>query len=376
MFFKLVVQQLRIFTRDKTALFWTSVFTIGLAILFKVALGDIGYSYKLDTMNIGYINQINSVQEFEQFDTTLQKIAVDGIKLFNVVTGDAENLLNESKVDVLIDVSSTNFDVLVKKKGIKQTIITSVINSYQQNSKLISSRLQQDHTTNIEQLIDKLNTEMDIFVTQNNDHFDVSVMYFYTLIGMQCLYSYMWGTMFINQAEANLSTKGQRIQVSSVKKSTYLISGFVSSVVLSFLQVVILLAFLILGLKVNFSDQIGQVLILVFVGVTTGVSFGTLIASSNTMSVNVKDGIGIGVTMLWSFLAGMMVVDLKHLIQINAPIINWLNPVALITDSLYGIYYYPTLERYYLSLVMLLLITLVFLTLSIFFTRRKQYDAL
>lgn len=376
MFFKLVVQQLRIFTRDKTALFWTSVFTIGLAILFKVALGDIGYSYKLDTMNIGYINQINSVQEFEQFDTTLQKIAVDGIKLFNVVTGDAENLLNESKVDALIDVSSTNFDVLVKKKGIKQTIITSVINSYQQNSKLISSRLQQDHTTNIEQLIDKLNTEMDIFVTQNNDHFDVSVMYFYTLIGMQCLYSYMWGTMFINQAEANLSTKGQRIQVSSVKKSTYLISGFVSSVVLSFLQVVILLAFLILGLKVNFSDQIGQVLILVFVGVTTGVSFGTLIASSNTMSVNVKDGIGIGVTMLWSFLAGMMVVDLKHLIQINAPIINWLNPVALITDSLYGIYYYPTLERYYLSLVMLLLITLVFLTLSIFFTRRKQYDAL
>ena len=376
MFFKLVVQQLRIFTRDKTALFWTSVFTIGLAILFKVALGDIGYSYKLDTMNIGYINQINSVQEFEQFDTTLQKIAVDGIKLFNVVTGDAENLLNESKVDALIDVSSTNFDVLVKEKGIKQTIITSVINSYQQNSKLISSRLQQDHTTNIEQLIDKLNTEMDIFVTQNNDHFDVSVMYFYTLIGMQCLYSYMWGTMFINQAEANLSTKGQRIQVSSVKKSTYLISGFVSSVVLSFLQVVILLAFLILGLKVNFSDQIGQVLILVFVGVTTGVSFGTLIASSNTMSVNVKDGIGIGVTMLWSFLAGMMVVDLKHLIQINAPIINWLNPVALITDSLYGIYYYPTLERYYLSLVMLLLITLVFLTLSIFFTRRKQYDAL
>lgn len=376
MFFKLVVQQLRIFTRDKTALFWTSVFTIGLAILFKVALGDIGYSYKLDTMNIGYINQINSVQEFEQFDTTIQKIAVDGIKLFNVVTGDAENLLNESKVDALIDVSSTNFDVLVKEKGIKQTIITSVINSYQQNSKLISSRLQQDHTTNIEQLIDKLNTEMDIFVTQNNDHFDVSVMYFYTLIGMQCLYSYMWGTMFINQAEANLSTKGQRIQVSSVKKSTYLISGFVASVVLSFLQVVILLAFLILGLKVNFSDQIGQVLILVFVGVTTGVSFGTLIASSNTMSVNVKDGIGIGVTMLWSFLAGMMVVDLKHLIQINAPIINWLNPVALITDSLYGIYYYPTLERYYLSLGMLLLITLVFLTLSIFFTRRKQYDAL
>ncbi|NLW29231.1 MAG: ABC transporter permease [Erysipelothrix sp.] len=376
MFFKLVVQQLRIFTRDKTALFWTSVFTIGLAILFKVALGDIGYSYKLDTMNIGYINQINSVQEFEQFDTTIQKIAVDGIKLFNVVTGDAENLLNESKVDALIDVSSTNFDVLVKEKGIKQTIITSVINSYQQNSKLISSRLQQDHTTNIEQLIDKLNTEMDIFVTQNNDHFDVSVMYFYTLIGMQCLYSYMWGAMFINQAEANLSTKGQRIQVSSVKKSTYLISGFVASVVLSFLQVVILLAFLILGLKVNFSDQIGQVLILVFVGVTTGVSFGTLIASSNTMSVNVKDGIGIGVTMLWSFLAGMMVVDLKHLIQINAPIINWLNPVALITDSLYGIYYYPTLERYYLSLGMLLLITLVFLTLSIFFTRRKQYDAL
>lgn len=376
MFLKLVFGQLRIFTRDKTALFWTSVFTIGLAILFKVAFGDIGYNYRLDTMNLGYLNQEKSVKDFEQFDKTLKEIEVDGKKLFNIVTGDAKHLLSESKVDAIIDVSSTNFNVLVKDKGIKQTIITSVVNSYQQNSKLISNHLQNDPSTDVNQLVSRLNQEMDIFVSQSNDHFDVSVMYFYTLIGMQCLYSYMWGVLFVNQAEANLSTKGQRIQVSSVKKSTYLLSGFVASVVLSFLQVVLLLAFLILGLKVNFSDQIGQVLLLVFVGVTTGVSFGTLIASSNTMNINAKDGIGIGITMLWSFLAGMMIVDLKHIIQTNAPVINWLNPVALITDSLYGIYYYPTLQRYYLSLGMLLLITLVFLALSIFFTRRKQYDAI
>lgn len=376
MFLKLVVQQLRIFTRDKTALFWTSIFTIGLAILFKVALGDIGYSYRLDTMNLAYLNQEQSVKEFEQFDKTLKELEVDGKKLFNIVSGDSKQLLNDWKVDAIIDVSSSTFNVLVKDKGIKQTIITSVINSYQQNNKLIVSRLQKDPTTNVNQLIDRLNSEMDVFATQNNDHFDVSVMYFYTLIGMQCLYSYLWGALFVNQAEANLSTKGQRIQVSGVKKSTYLLSGFVASVILSFLQVVLLLTFLIIGLQVNFTDKLIYILILVFVGVTTGVSFGTLIASSNTMSINAKDGIGIGVTMLWSFLAGMMVVDLKHIIQTSAPIINWLNPVALITDSLYGIYYYPTLERYYMSLGMLLLITLVFLSLSIFFTRRKQYDAL
>lgn len=80
--------------------------------------------------------------------------------------------------------------------------------------------------------------------------------------------------------------------------------------------------------------------------------------------------------MLWSFLAGMMQSDIKILIERNAPIINKLNPVALITDAMYSLYYYNTLDRFYENIIYLLGITVFFIIGMFFFMRGKKYESL
>ena len=80
--------------------------------------------------------------------------------------------------------------------------------------------------------------------------------------------------------------------------------------------------------------------------------------------------------MIGSFLSGMMGVTLKYIIDKNIPIINKINPVNMITDGFYSLYYYNTLNRYYFNLVSLLIFAIIFIIISIFNLRRKQYDSI
>ena len=42
----------------------------------------------------------------------------------------------------------------------------------------------------------------------------------------------------------------------------------------------------------------------------------------------------------------MMIIDIKYWMQTNLPILTYINPVSLITDGLYALYYYDNLSRY------------------------------
>ena len=57
--------------------------------------------------------------------------------------------------------------------------------------------------------------------------------------------------------------------------------------------------------------------------------------------------------MFGCFLAGMMGVTMKYVIDKNVPIINKLNPANMITDGFYSLYYYDTLDRYIFDLKLL-----------------------
>ena len=103
---------------------------------------------------------------------------------------------------------------------------------------------------------------------------------------------------------------------------------------------------------------------------------GMLIGACNRKSENTKTGILISYTMVCSFLAGMMILDMKYIIAKNAPILAKINPVAMITDGLYSLYYYDTLERYFFNIVSLIIFSVVMVLASYYFIRRKKYDSI
>ena len=71
--------------------------------------------------------------------------------------------------------------------------------------------------------------------------------------------------------------------------------------------------------------------------------------------------------MLGSFFSGMMGITMKYIIDTNA---------SMITDGFYSLYYYDTLERYFLNIGGLIIFSSLMLVLSWVSLRRQKYDSI
>ena len=103
-----------------------------------------------------------------------------------------------------------------------------------------------------------------------------------------------------------------------------------------------------------------------------GVAIATLIKTND----NAKTGILISITMLCCFLSGMMGITMKYVIDKNIPIINKINPASMITDGLYSLYYYNSLNRFYFDVLSLTIFSLLMIFISYKELRRQKYDSI
>ncbi len=94
------------------------------------------------------------------------------------------------------------------------------------------------------------------------------------------------------------------------------------------------------------------------------------------MGEGIKVGILLGISMTGSFLAGLMSADMKYAVEQHAPLVNRINPAAVITDALYCINVYDDAVRYRRSLVTLTCMCVVLTLVSFLLIRRERYDSL
>jgi ABC-2 type transport system permease protein len=76
------------------------------------------------------------------------------------------------------------------------------------------------------------------------------------------------------------------------------------------------------------------------------------------------------------FLSGMMFADMKYIVASKLPLLGYINPVNLVTDAMYSLYYYDTYERLYLNIAILCLITVLLGVASYIGIRRKDYASI
>ena len=141
-------------------------------------------------------------------------------------------------------------------------------------------------------------------------------------------------------------------------------------------QIALLFLYTIFILKVDYGTNLALVILLALIGSLTGLSMGIAVSSILKTNENTKLGIIIAITMAGCFLSGMMGITMKYVIDKNVPIINMLNPAALITDGFYSLYRYDTLNRYWINIISLLIITSILILISIKAIRRNKYDSI
>lgn len=352
--------------RQRQLVFWALVFPIILSLLFKLALGNVDKAEQFEKVPIAVDQKLMEDDFFKMFLDQLVKE-----DYLEIVEGDGKTLLEEEKVVAhIVDKDQLK----TKTTGIKQTFVEYLVNSYIQSESTIKNILSKNPMAAKD--IEKLLKIDDYIEDQSNPNMGMVNTYFYTLVGMQAMYGYIWGMEVLYQYEANLSTAAKRNLMAPIKKSVSLTASLLVAWIINCIVVLLTMAFCKFALGVNFGDRWGYIILLVINAALTGVAFGAFMAVSNKKDKEFKLGIGISLTMLLSFLAGMMMAQMKIIVQRNAPIINKINPVALITDAIYSLYYYEGIDRFMTNIYCLLGVTAVLLILVWFMVRGKKYESL
>ena len=373
------ITRLKVLLRSKSIIFWTLIFPIILATFFNLAFSNILSSEKFKPINIGIVNN-NNYKNLSNFNNIINIISKNNKdQIFNVTYFDNEKKVKESLQDNKITgyyLVNDKINIVVKNSGINQTIMKYIVDNYYQNYSIFN---------NINKFkTNELKKDLITQLSNNNNHFEqvsvsnvnVTILYFYSLLGMVCLYAAFFGMSAIVETEANMSKKAARLSVAATNKLKNLLILLLAGFIVQFVEILIFIAYLLFILNIDFGNQIPLVILISFVGSLAGLSMGTLIGVSNKLNENMKNALVLSIIMFLSFLSGLMIETIKYFISTNAPIIDKINPVSMITNGLYSLYYYNDLKIYFNCIFSLLIFSIIMIIISYFFIRRKKYDSI
>lgn len=367
--------RLKCVLRDRELMFWTLLFPILLAILFNLAFSDLSSAETFIEVDVAMVQN----EELENNPAFTE--ALDGAgKLFTVqYTGrkEADQLLKDNEIDGYITFDP-ELKLVVNQSGLNQTIIRGFLDDFKQSSSTIMTIASQNPFALNDGMLEGVSNRSEYLKTVSASQGDPDpvVNYFYGLIAMTCLYGGFLGVKEVVAIQADLSAVGARVNVAPTNKFIVFLSSILAASTIQLIELLIVLAFIIGVFGISFGNRIFYIILTCVVGSLVGVTFGTTIASVIKKSEGLKTGILIGSTMTMVFLSGMMSPDIKYNIMTKLPILAYLNPANLITDSFYALYYYDTLTQFFINILLLLGFTFLFSAITYFVLRRQKYASL
>lgn len=359
--------------KSKALIFWTFAFPLIMATFFNMAFSDIEENEKLNVIDIAIINDSNFSENITLREGFKALSEETDEKLFNITyvsdEESAKKLLDNDEVVGYLQMKDKP-EVTIKTNGVNETVfkyVTDELMAHQKISSIFYNVMEMDKsynqvTTNIKDI--------------SRANLSYTIIEYYTLIAMTCLYGGIIGMYAVNKCLPNMSTVGKRISVSPEKKRNIIIGSAVASFIVELIGLLLLYLYTIFVLKIDYGSNIFLIFILSCAGAFTGLSLGIFVAAIFKTNENNKLGIIIAITMFGCFLSGMMGITMKYIIDKNIPILNKINPAAIITDGFYALYYYDTLDRFIFNLISLLIIAIILLVLATFALRRKKYDSI
>ena len=391
MFFHVFKYTLRALLKNRGLIFWTLVFPIAMAIFFNMAFSDIEKKEKFDAIDVAVVQNeyFENNSSFKEIFDSLSDDSNEN-KIFNtkyVSKEEAKLLLEKDEISGYVIFSEESQKISINKNGVNQTIFKFVVEEIVQ-SKDTADIIQ----SKVKNIMDNRGTVgfwgtvkaiMELMQSNNANLLDITesnlsytMIEFYTLIAMTCLYGGILGAVCINWCLANMCNIGKRLSVTPVSKFKLVISSTLAGYVVQLIGVALLFAFTAGVLKIDYGSRIFEIILLAVAGSFAGLTMGVAVTVAIKASENAKTGILIGFTMLGCFFSGMMGITMKYVIDKNIPIINKLNPANMITDGFYALYYYDTLDRYYSNILSLCIFSGIMLTIAIVTLRKQKYESI
>ncbi len=358
-----------------------------------MAFSNIENSEKLNIIDIAIIDDenFNSDEIFKQTFKNLSDEENDD-RIFNtkyVKEDVAKELLENDEIIGYLKIEENTPKVVIKSSGINETVFKYITEEITGTAEIVKNKA--EYNISKEMATGNFNIDYEkiyqdaLELAQNQEvnikdisssNLSYTMIEFYTLIAMACLYGGILGMTAINQNLANMGSMGKRVGVSPVSKVKLVLSSLIASYIIQLIGIAILFVYTILVLKVNYGNNLSLIILLAMAGSLAGLSIGLIVGTVLKCNENTKTGIIISITMLGCFLSGMMGITMKYVVDKNVPILNKINPASMITDGFYSLYYYDTLDRFWFNVSSLLIFSTVMIAFSYFSLRRQKYDSI
>lgn len=396
MFFHNFKYTLKTLFKSKMLIFWTYAFPLILGTFFYMAFSNIENSEKLEVIPIALVETEEENITYKEVFNALSK--EDENQLFTtqyVEEKEAKNKLSKKEISGYVVLEETP-KIVVNQSGINETVLKLVVEEVEEMTTIlknvatieISKKITTEegrygeeqfetwYTEIYKKVMEIQNEQEENIQDASNANLSYTMIEFYTLIAMTCLYGGILGMVAINQNMPNMSNKGKRISISPLSKGKLILSSVFASYIVQLIGLSLLFLYTVFVLHVEYGTNLSLIILLALVGSLSGLSLGIFVATIFKVNENTKTGIMISVTMFGCFLSGMMGITMKYIVDKNIPLLNKLNPASMITDGFYSLYYYSTHERFYFNIISLLVFSAILIFFAILSLRRQKYDSI
>lgn len=266
---------------------------------------------------------------------------------------------------------------------VNRAILESVVTSYLQSEALIEELATHDPValsdpTTIENALGLSVSVREVSLTHAQP--DSMVRFYYALLGMASIFAAQLARKSVWHLQPTSSAAGARRTVSSTSRMRLLIPTIGACWAVSTTFLAIAFGYICLTAHIDFSGREGLCLVGIAAASLLSCGIGALVgALPGRMGSDSRRGILTALTCLLSLFAGLYgepTMELADTIAQALPAATWLNPVCLIRDLFYTVYYYDTLVPFALRLAACMGIAAALLTVSAACMRRSAHEHL
>lgn len=266
---------------------------------------------------------------------------------------------------------------------VNRAILESVVTSYLQSEALIEELATHDPValsdpTTIENALGLSVSVREVSLTHAQP--DSMVRFYYALLGMASIFAAQLAGESVWHLQPTSSAAGARRTVSSTSRMRLLIPTIGACWAVSTIFLAIAFGYICLTAHIDFSGREGLCLVGIAAASLLSCGIGALMgALPGRMGSDSRRGILTALTCLLSLFAGLYgepTMELADTIAQALPAATWLNPVCLIRDLFYTVYYYDTLIPFALRLAACMGIAAALLTVSAACMRRSAHEHL
>lgn len=387
MFWHLYKYRLKVLLNNKYLLFWLGMFPIILGTFFNMAFSDItdmtenintikvvittDASYDEDVKEIvnsdeSFATFIEEMKNRDMFEVSYEKYEKATEILSN---GEADGTLVLKKGGQGLDM-----EILFKSSGMNQTIFKNIINIYRHGQEVIEEAIK-NNPQNISSVIDELYNDESLLkdITGSSKNMDTYNQYYFALFAMTCMFGATLGMFNTQHCQADQSAVAMRRAASPTKKMMMVLSEYLAAVTIIELLFSVLVIYLTFVLKVDLGNKYVLIMFASFIASLFGVALGYFFGVAFKINYSAKEGMMMAFILFLNFLAGLMVGNMKYIIEKACPIVNRINPAAIISDCFYSICVYDDMDTYIRCVISIAIWAVILAVASITVLRREKY---